>query len=380
MGGREVYLDNISTTKPYPEVVRVMTAVANQLYGNPSSSHEIGKRARQVVEEARAAIARHLHEPAKSIIFTSGATESMNIVLNGVMEKHGYEGVVITSAIEHPAGIKPLDHLTKEHKIVVEKIPVDGEGFVQMDALRAAMKKHGSRVKLVSIMYANNEIGTLQDLPAIRKVIGRHVHFHSDTTQAAGKFRIRGVKALDSYVLSGHKIHSVKGVGALVLRKDPSCLSPLTWGGGQERAVRPGTESPPLICALAEAVRLNCLRGRADVARLRKMRRALVGRLVQMGGVVHGPKNPLSALPNLVSVALPVRSSRALVKRLAAKGIAVSTGSACHLLKRSETLRAIGLSRDLERGTVRIGTSNKTTEEDVSEFLRAIRLPYRPFS
>eukprot|EP00899_Mesostigma_viride_P018588 jgi/Mesvir1/26730/Mv20506-RA.1 len=372
---KEVYLDNISTTKPYPEVVRVMTAVANDLYGNPSSSHEVGKRARQVVDEARAMIARNLHEPAKSIIFTSGATESMNIVLNGVMEKHGYEGVVLTSAIEHPAGIKPLEHLRKEHGIVVDKIPVDGEGFVRLDALRAAMKKYGSKVKLVSIMYANNEIGTLQDLPAIRKVIGKHVHFHSDTTQAAGKFKIRGVKALDSYVLSGHKIHSVKGVGALILRKDPSCLSPLSWGGGQERSVRPGTESPPLICALAEAVKLNCQRGRTDVARMRRMRRSLVARLVQMGGILNGPKSPAKALPNLVSVALPIRSSRAVVKRLAKKGIAVSTGSACHLLKRSETLRAIGLPRALEMGTVRIGMSNKTTEDDIRTLLAAIEIP-----
>eukprot|EP00899_Mesostigma_viride_P014820 jgi/Mesvir1/23339/Mv21035-RA.1 len=369
---KEVYLDNISTTQPYPEAVRAMTAVATELYGNPSSSHEIGKRARQVVDEARAMIAKNLHEPAKSVIFTSGATESMNIVLNGVMEKHGYEGVVITSAIEHPAGIKPLEHLKKERGIVVEKIPVDGEGFVRLDALRAAMKKHGSKVKLVSIMYANNEIGTLQDLTAIRRVIGRHVHFHSDTTQAAGKFKIRGVKALDSYVLSGHKIHSVKGVGALILRKDPSCLSPLSWGGGQERSVRPGTESPPLICALAEAVRLNCQRGRADVARMRRMRRSLVERLARMGGVLNGPKSPARALPNLVSVALPIRSSRALVKRLAKKGIAVSTGSACHLLKRSETLRAIGLPRAQEMGTVRIGMSNKTTEDDIRTLLEAI--------
>eukprot|EP00899_Mesostigma_viride_P024944 jgi/Mesvir1/5634/Mv15652-RA.1 len=285
---REVYLDNISTTKPYPEVVRVMTKVAETLYGNPSSSHEVGKKARRVVERARATLARYLKEPCKAIVFTSGATESMNIVLNGVMEKHGYDGVVLTSTIEHPAGIKPLEHLHKRHKVEVVKIPVDGEGFIDLEALKEAMKKHGSRVKLVTIMYANNEIGTLQDLRAIRKIVGKRVHFHSDTTQAAGKFRIRGVGALDSYVVSGHKIHSVKGVGALVLRRDPSCLSPLSWGGGQEKAVRPGTESPPLICALAEAVRLNCVRGAAVVNKMRKLRKALVTRCAELGGVFAG--------------------------------------------------------------------------------------------
>eukprot|EP00899_Mesostigma_viride_P008380 jgi/Mesvir1/17543/Mv08794-RA.1 len=237
---REIYLDNNSTTKPHPEVVKVMTSVSQDLYGNPSSSHEIGKRARNVVEKARAVIAKYLKEPCKSIVFTSGATESMNIVLNGVMERNGYEGVVITSEIEHPAGIKPLEHLADKHKVEIVRIPVDRNGFVSLEKIQEAMKKYGKRVKLVSIIYANNEIGTLQDLGAIRKIVGKRVHFHSDTTQAAGKFKIRGVHNLDSYVLSGHKIHSVKGVGALIMRKDPSCLSPLAWGGGQERAVRPG--------------------------------------------------------------------------------------------------------------------------------------------
>eukprot|EP00899_Mesostigma_viride_P027108 jgi/Mesvir1/7582/Mv02337-RA.1 len=239
----------------------------------------------------------------------------MNIVLQGVMEKHGFEGVVLTSAIEHPAGIKPLEHLKKEHgdKITIVRLPVDAEGFVKMEALREAVDKYGSRVKLASIIYANNEIGTIQDLCAIRRVIG-----------------------------------------------------------DRERAVRPGTESPPLIAALAEAVRVNRRHERRDVARIRALRGRLVADLEKMGAVVHGPKDEKWRLPNLVSAALPVRSSRALVARLAKRGIAISTGSACHLKRRSETLKAIGLPRKLEMGTVRIGLSAYTTSEEVGVLLDAL--------
>eukprot|EP00899_Mesostigma_viride_P005157 jgi/Mesvir1/14642/Mv05312-RA.1 len=364
---KEVYLDNNSTTRPHPRVLDEFRRVA-EMYGNPSSSHEIGQASRAVVEKARADIARDLRVPVRSVLFTSGATESMNIVLHGVMERSGFEGVVLTSTIEHPAGIKPLEHLKKEHgdKITIVRIPVDSEGFVKTDALEEAVRKYGARIKLVSVIYANNEIGTIQDLCAIRRVVGDRVHFHSDTTQAAGKFAVKGFRCLDSFVVSGHKIHSVKGVGALVLRKDPSCLAPLTYGGGQERAVRPGTESPPLIAALAEAVRLNCRTGRSDVARIRGLRAKLVEGLEAMGAVVNGPKDERWRLPNLVSAALPVRSSRALVARLAKRGVAISTGSACHLKNRSETLKAIGLPRKLEMGTVRIGLSAFTVASDLT--------------
>eukprot|EP00899_Mesostigma_viride_P004059 jgi/Mesvir1/13654/Mv21252-RA.1 len=339
---KEIYLDNNSTTRPHPCVLDVFRRVA-ETYGNPSSSHEIGKVSRSLVEKARADIARDLRVPVRSVLFTSGATESMNIVLQGVMEKHGFEGVVLTSAIEHPAGIKPLEHLKKEHgdKITIVRLPVDAEGFVKMEALREAVDKYGSRVKLASIIYANNEIGTIQDLCAIRRVIGDRVHFHSDTTQAAGKFPLKGFRCLDSF----------------------------------ERAVRPGTESPPLIAALAEAVRVNRRHERRDVARIRALRGRLVADLEKTGAVVHGPKDEKWRLPNLVSAALPVRSSRALVARLAKRGIAISTGSACHLKRRSETLKAIGLPRKLEMGTVRIGLSAYTTAEEVAHLIRIIALP-----
>eukprot|EP00899_Mesostigma_viride_P011917 jgi/Mesvir1/20726/Mv08601-RA.1 len=304
---KEIYLDNNSTTRPHPCVLDVFRRVA-ETYGNPSSSHEIGKVSRSLVEKARADIARDLRVPARSVLFTSGATESMNIVLQGVMEKHGFEGVVLTSAIEHPAGIKPLEHLKKEHgdKITIVRLPVDAEGFVKMEALREAVDKYGSRVKLASIIYANNEIGTIQDLCAIRRVIGDRVHFHSDTTQAAGKFPLKG------------------------------------FG---ERAVRPGTESPPLIAALAEAVRVNRRHERRDVARIRALRGRLVADLEKMGAVVHGPKD---------------------------EKWPAEPGSACHLKRRSETLKAIGLPRKLEMGTVRIGLSAYTTADEVGVLYQSL--------
>eukprot|EP00899_Mesostigma_viride_P007840 jgi/Mesvir1/17057/Mv16586-RA.1 len=248
MAGKKhiVYLDNNSTTKPHAEVAEVMKSTALSLYGNASSSHVGGRQARKVIDDSRALIARRLGVKPEGVIFTAGATESNNLLLSGFMERHGGKGVVLTTRIEHPSITQPLKHLAKASRgaIKVVWLPVDREGFVRMDKVREAMTQHRGRVKLVAVIYGNNEIGTIQDFGALRRAVGKDVHIHADTTQVAGKDLIRDQRFMNSFTLSGHKIHGVKGVGALVIRDDVHCISPLMYGGGQEGGMRPGTESP----------------------------------------------------------------------------------------------------------------------------------------
>eukprot|EP00899_Mesostigma_viride_P001262 jgi/Mesvir1/11136/Mv04578-RA.1 len=286
---KEVYLDSISTTRPYKESVEEMSNVAKTLYGNPSSSHDVGKMAREIVERSRRDILRNLGAPRSHLVFTSGSTESMNLLLNGVMEKHGYKGVVLTSTIEHPAGMKPLEHMASKHKdMKLVRIPVDHEGFLRLDRLREEVKKHKGHIRLASFIYANNEIGTIQDLCKIRRAIGASVHFHSDTTQAAGKFPIVGQQCLDSFTLSGHKIHGIKGIGGLIIKNSTNCLTPHTFGGSQEHGVRPGTESPPLIASLAAAMAINRKSRKKIMDSLRHNRLKFREELQKLGGVFNG--------------------------------------------------------------------------------------------
>eukprot|EP00899_Mesostigma_viride_P004489 jgi/Mesvir1/14040/Mv04451-RA.1 len=313
--------------------------------------------------------------PPERVVFTSGSTESNNIVLHGVMEHHGNRGVVLTSAIEHPSGIKPLEHLQRITRggVKVVKIPVDGQGFLDMEELRRAVRMYGKDVKLASFIYASNELGTIQDLGAIRRVLGRDVFFHSDTTQAAGKYVVRGLRYLDSFTVSGHKIHGVKGTGALVVRGDLDRVAPLAYGGSQERLLRPGTESPPLISSLAEAV---CRNAKGIRAKTREVGDAadLVRRgMAELGAAFNGPDSPARRVPHLVSGSFVGVDSRAVSRLLAKEGICVSVGSACKLGKRSDVLKAAGKSKAHENGTIRVGVSEYTTESDVRKFLTALR-------
>eukprot|EP00899_Mesostigma_viride_P022377 jgi/Mesvir1/3323/Mv05612-RA.1 len=356
-----IYLDSCSTTQPHASVVDVLADVAKRAYGNASSSHE---EDRQVSRG-----------PPERVVFTSGSTESNNIVLHGVMEHHGNRGVVLTSAIEHPSGIKPLEHLQRITRggVKVVKIPVDGQGFLDMEELRRAVRMYGKDVKLASFIYASNELGTIQDLGAIRRVLGRDVFFHSDTTQAAGKYVVRGLRYLDSFTVSGHKIHGVKGTGALVVRGDLDRVAPLAYGGSQERLLRPGTESPPLISSLAEAV---CRNAKGIRAKTREVGDAadLVRRgMAELGAAFNGPDSPARRVPHLVSGSFVGVDSRAVSRLLAKEGICVSVGSACKLGKRSDVLKAAGKSKAHENGTIRVGVSEYTTESDVRKFLTALR-------
>eukprot|EP00899_Mesostigma_viride_P009828 jgi/Mesvir1/18847/Mv03447-RA.1 len=365
------------TTRPHPQVARALGATAATLYGNASSSHKAGRESHDVVEDSRRTLARHLGVRPGDVIFTGGATESNNIIIHSVLERARGRGVVLTTKVEHPSVLQPLLHVRKASRggVKVVQLPVDREGFVRMDSLREAVKKWGGRIKLVSVIYANNEIGTVQDMGAIRRAVGKGVHIHADTTQVAGKAPLgKDQRFMDSFTVSGHKIHGVKGVGALVVRAGADSVVPLMHGGGQERGVRPGTESPPLIASLAQAASINMSRaGRARWRRTAEYAARLREGLGGLGASFNGPADPGRRMANLVSFALPGTDGRAMVEWLSRCGICANVGSACSKMKRSRVLRAVGVPEETARGTVRLGLSAYTTQQDVDYLLSCLR-------
>eukprot|EP00899_Mesostigma_viride_P002108 jgi/Mesvir1/11899/Mv00243-RA.1 len=361
----------------YGVVARALGATAATLYGNASSSHKAGRESHDVVEDSRRTLARHLGVRPGDVIFTGGATESNNIIIHSVLERARGRGVVLTTKVEHPSVLQPLLHVRKASRggVKVVQLPVDREGFVRMDSLREAVKKWGGRIKLVSVIYANNEIGTVQDMGAIRRAVGKGVHIHADTTQVAGKAPLgKDQRFMDSFTVSGHKIHGVKGVGALVVRAGADSVVPLMHGGGQERGVRPGTESPPLIASLAQAASINMSRaGRARWRRTAEYAARLREGLGGLGASFNGPADPGRRMANLVSFALPGTDGRAMVEWLSRCGICANVGSACSKMKRSRVLRAVGVPEETARGTVRLGLSAYTTQQDVDYLLSCLR-------
>eukprot|EP00899_Mesostigma_viride_P011249 jgi/Mesvir1/20124/Mv13363-RA.1 len=371
-----------STTRPHPKVAAALGKMASALYGNASSSHISGKESHEAIETSRSTVARYLGAHPSDVIFTGGATESNNIIINSVMEKAHWRGVVLTTQIEHPSVIQPLFHLQKVTRgaVKVVQLPVDREGFVKMDNLRAAVNKWGGRIKMCAVIYANNEVGTVQDMGAIRRAVGKGVHIHADTTQVAGKAPLGADKRyMDSFTVSGHKIHGVKGIGALVVKGGAESVKPMMYGGGQEHGVRPGTESPPLIASLAQAIEINLSRtGRQRWKRVREHSEKLRSALSSMGAVFNGPADPRRRMDNLVSFAIPGADGRSLLRRLSLCGICANVGSACSKMKRSRVLRAVGVPEEQAAGTVRLGLSVYTTSHDIDHLMRCLRQVIRP--
>eukprot|EP00899_Mesostigma_viride_P007328 jgi/Mesvir1/16597/Mv10132-RA.1 len=365
-----------STTKPHKQVADSIGETALTLYGNASSSHVTGKESHAVIEKARAVVAKGVGADAEDVVFTAGATESNNLILHSVLERAHWKGVVLTTKIEHPSIIQPLLHIRKVTKgaVKVVQLPVDREGFLRMDALEEAVRKWRGRIKLCAVIYANNEIGTVQNFAAIRRAVGKDVHIHADTTQVAGKAPIQGRRYMDSFTVSGHKIHGVKGVGALVVRGGIGDVKPMMFGGGQEHGVRPGTESPPLIASLAQAVSINASpKGRRDWKRVVRLTQDTRDGLERLGAVFNGPSDPELRMGNLISFAVPGTDGRGLVKHLSKHGICANVGSACSKAKRSRVLQAVGVPEEIEKGTVRIGLSVYTTRQDVDYLLKCLR-------
>ena len=375
----EVYLDNSATTKVLPDVAQLMTKVMCEDYGNPSSMHRKGVEAELYIRYAKETLARLLKVSEKELIFTSGGTESDNMALIGCAMANMRRGRhLITTKIEHPAVLQTMNYLENQG-FQVTYLSVDKSGRIRLEDLQRAMR---SDTILVSIMYVNNEIGSLQPIAeagALIKRMNPGTLFHVDAVQGFGKFKIYPKKMnVDLLSVSSHKIHGPKGVGFLYVGEKVKIL-PITYGGGQQKNMRSGTENVPGIAGMAKAAEIMYENLEADVNNLYALKEYFIKGVtrmegIQINGLIEGEPNCLNTAPHVVSVSVAGIRSEVLLHALEDKGIYISAGSACASNKSqtSETLKAIGLQREFWDSTMRFSFSIFTTKEEIDYTLQVL--------
>jgi cysteine desulfurase len=365
-----VYLDHHATTPLDPRVLAAMMPYFTDKFGNAASrSHQFGWEAEQAVEEARKQIARLIGASPREIVFTSGATESNNLAIKGVVEAHAGQGDhVITSAIEHKAVLDVCARLA-QHGARVTRLPVSGDGLVDPGAVEAAI---GARTVLVSIMYANNEVGTLQPVAEIGRICReRGVPFHCDAAQAVGKAPVNvNAEHIDLLSISAHKLYGPKGAGALYVRqRDPRVgLTAQMDGGGHERGIRSGTLNVPGIVGLGEACAICAREMDAESARLRRLRDRLRAKLEADLEEVPVNGSMQHRLPGNLNMSFAGVDAESLMMGMS--GVAVSSGSACTsaasaIMEPSYVLKAMGVADDAARTAIRFGLGRFNTEQEV---------------
>ncbi|MBS5879682.1 MAG: cysteine desulfurase NifS [Clostridium sp.] len=366
---RKVYLDNAATTALSPKVLEQMMPYLTTIYGNPSSPHSFGQEARKGVDHARDQVAKALNALPEEIIFTGCGTESDNTVLFGVAERYAKKGNhIITTNVEHHAILHTCETLEKRG-VEVTYLPVDENGMVTGEQVANAIT---DKTILVSIMFANNEVGTIMPIAEIGKVCReRGVLFHTDAVQAVGHVPI-DVKAMniDMLSLSAHKFHGPKGVGALYMKKGIR-LPSYVMGGAQERNRRAGTENVAGIVGLGAAIALATQTLEESAARMTRLRDKLIAGIAQRIPEVKLNGHPTMRLPNNVNYSIKYIEGESILLMLDMNGIAASSGSACTSgsLDPSHVLLALGLSHEVAHGSVRLTLSDETTEEDIDYVL-----------
>lgn len=371
----EAYLDNSATTPCYEEVRDIVVKTMMVDYGNPSAMHNKGVEAEQYIKQATKVIAATMKVQEKEIFFTSGGTESNNWALIGAAMANKRAGMhLITTAIEHPAISEPMSYL-EDQGFRVTRLPVDRQGVISLEDLKAAITED---TILVSTMYVNNEIGSVQPITEIGKLVHEvnpKIIYHVDAIQAYGKYRILPKKMnIDMMSVSSHKIHGPKGVGFLYINSKIKC-NPLILGGGQQLGMRSGTDNVPGIAGFGEAARIGYENLDEKVAKIRNLREYFVNELEKMEDVtVHGMKDNQGA-PHIVNAAFLGVRSEVLLHTLEEKEIYISAGSACSTHKRSKspTLTAIGASAEELESSVRFSLSEWTTKEQLDYCLDTIR-------
>ncbi len=394
-----VYLDYASTTPLHPLAKTAMEPFLMSNYGNPSSLHQLGVKARKAVDESRITIAKILNAKVGEIIFTSGGTESCNLAILGLLKntKSGSkQGHIITTKIEHHAVLEPIRELEKQG-FQVTYLPVDKEGFVSVGDVKTAIKKN---TVLVSVMYANNEIGTIQPIAEIGRLIkqvntGRvkkgfsQILFHTDACQGVGSLDVN-VQSLgvDLLSASASKFYGPKGNGFLFVRKGV-LLHPLVYGGGQERGLRSGTENVAGIVGMVTALELAVQNQALENKRLIPLQDFLIKNINKIFPkvILNGPdtekdkvlsikyKAIQNRLPNNINLTFPGVDGEALMLYLDAKGFCVSTGSACSTGSpdASHVLLAIGRSEKQAKSSIRVSLGKSTTEQDLVKFIKVIK-------
>ncbi len=363
---REIYFDNAATTRVRPEVAELMMKVMTEDYGNPSARHVMGMKAENYIKTAREQIARTLRVDPGEIYFTSGGTESNNLALIGTALARSRRGKhIISTGIEHAAIYKPLD-LLREQGFDITILPVDRQGHIDLSELSAAIRPD---TILVSLMYVNNEIGSIEPIAEAGRIIKERnpeCYFHTDTIQAYGKLRIRPkTEHIDMLSVSAHKIHGPKGTGFIYIDKHVR-LHPLILGGGQERDMRSGTENVPGIAGMGLAAEMYYKEHEKIEAGMLSVRDRLIDRLSAMEGVKLNTEKGEGFAPHVVSASFAGVRAEVLLHALEQKGIYVSSGSACSSNHPaiSGTLRSIGVDQDLLDSTLRFSFGIYSTPEE----------------
>ena len=371
---KKVYLDNASTTQIRSEVIAEMTKVLAEEYGNPSSTHSIGRSAKNQIELSRKSIAKELNCNAQEIIFTSGGTEAINLILNSAVNDLNVKRI-ITSKIEHHAVLHTVEALEKEYEIQVDYVALKPDGSINISDLVELLSQEVKT--LVSLMHVNNEIGTILEIKEIGAICQQYnALFHSDTVQSVGKTKIdlQDIK-VDFIVASAHKFHGPKGVGFLFSRKN-SGLRPMIFGGEQEKGLRPGTEATHQIVGMSKALECAYLNLNTEKNHISEIKNYLLEQLE-----FHFPAYKINGNPDnfytISNIAFPFSEAETplLLFNLDMKGIAVSRGSACQSgsSKPSHVLAEILAPEDLNKPSLRISFSHYNTKEDVDLFIAALK-------
>jgi cysteine desulfurase len=366
-----IYLDFAATTPVSDGVLSAMLPYFQDVYGNPSSVHMVGQQAEDAVESARRVVAGLLNARAEEIVFTACGTESDNLALRGTAWKQAHRGRkhILISPVEHHAVLHTAHQLGSLYGFEVEELPVDTFGRVAPEAVEAAVRPDTA---LVSVIYANNEIGTINPVAQIGAVCRKHsVPFHSDAVQAAAHLSIDvAADQVDLLAIGAHKFYGPKGVGALYVRNGTPIVSTMT-GGKQENSLRAGTQNVPYIAGMAEALRL-AQEGLEDRARrIIPLRDHIIGTILEEVPEARLTGHPSERLPNHASFVFEGVDGNTLLQMLDAAGFACSSGSACKTgsPQPSEVLTAIGLDRSWALGSLRVTLGQETTVEEVESFL-----------
>lgn len=383
----QAYLDNSATTRPFDEVIDYMDEINRTTYGNPSSMHEYGVEAEKVMRYARDVFANNLKVQVKEIYFTSGGTESDNLALIGAANANKRSGMhLITSKVEHPAILETMKYLETQG-FSVTYLDVDKYGRVSPESVKAALRDD---TIIVSIMHINNEIGSLMPLEEIGKTIkafNPKILFHVDAVQSFGKQRIYPKRMkIDMLSVSGHKIHGPKGVGILYIDEHVK-ITPILFGGGQQKSLRSGTENVPAIAGIAKACELIYADYDENINRLYDLKHYFINEVLKLEGTsVNGAEYSESdnevtleavkaTAPHVISISFKGVRAEVLLHALEGDKIYVSSGSACATNKpaTSATLLAIGLKKELLDSTIRFSLSVKTTKEEIDYTLEALK-------
>ncbi len=375
-----IYLDNSATTRVRDEVVEAMIPYLSANWGNPSSIHSLGRKAHDAIQEARAQVAALLHCQPEEIYFTPCGTYSNNVAIVGrarFAEANDKGRHMITTSIEHSAVLGPAKYLEAQGWTVTY-LPVNNEGLVDPCHFKKAINPQTS---IASIMWANNEIGSVQPIRELAQIAAdAGVYFHTDAIQVAGKIGMdMSAVPVSSLSLSGHKFYAPKGIGVLYARNGVN-LMPLVFGGGQEKALFPGTEGLSNIVAIGKAAQLASINVESDAHKLRKLQEIIWSEIRNVPGLkATGPVHFDNRLPGHISAVIPAMEGEALVMRADLKGICISSGSACHkgIIEPSHILKAIGLSNREALGSVRISAGIFNTEQEVSSAARTLAEIFR---